>query len=205
MEGLSVYCQYHCVLALRRVPGEGLSIIHIHTHVCTEKPCTYMHICTYVRTNTHSGTPRGVPGVGLCVVCPLVNNPREDLCVQSVSWCTLRRVPGEDLSVLDHAHMHKHTLWYPRRGARGRPLCVVCPLVTNPREDLCVLSVSWCTLRRVPGEDLFVLDHAHTHKHTLWYPKRGARGRPLCVVCPLVNNPREELIVYAVHVLAMLV
>ena len=88
--------------------------------------------------------------------------------------------------------MHKHTLWYPKRGSRGRPVCfqshiltqcslspgnfergargrlvclgVVYPLVNNPRGRLVRLHLvcPLVTSRGVPGEGLFVLNHTHT-------------------------------------------
>ena len=87
--------------------------------------------------------------------------------------------------------MHKRTLWYPKRGSRGRPVCfqshiltqcslspgnfergargrlvclgVVYPLVNNPRGRLVCLHLvcPLVTSRGVPGEGLFVLNHTH--------------------------------------------
>ena len=89
------------------------------------------------------------------------------------------------------AHIYKHTLWYPKRGSRGRPVCfqshiltqcslspgnfergargrlvclgVVYPLVNNPRGRLVCLHLvcPLVTSRGVPGEGLFVLNHTH--------------------------------------------
>ena len=87
--------------------------------------------------------------------------------MQSIPWCTLKRVPGEDS--------------FPEKCPRGRLvcLCVVCPLVhpeKGPRGDLSVLCVV-CPLKRAPGEDLSILCVVCPLKRV---PCRGRLVRHLC-------------------------
>ena len=75
-----------------------------------------------------------------------------------------RGVPGEGLSV-------QSVSWYSERGARGRPVCLVCLLVLREgcQGKACLSSLSPGTPRGVPGEGLSVV--------CLLVPREGCQGK----------------------------
>ena len=135
------------------MPGQGSSVLNCndmqHTYTANY---THTYTCMQcISTNTHSGTPKGVPGVGFSVF------NHTHILTHSLTQCSLS--PGNF-----------------ERGARGRLVClgVVCPLVNNPRGRLVCLHLvcPMVTSRGVPGEGLFVLDCTHAQTHTL-VPQKG--------------------------------
>ena len=73
----------------------------------------------------------------------------------SVSWCTLRRVPGEGFCVWSHAYIHLYICTHYARGVQGLGFSLFSVTLTHTRSlnVVCLLV----TLREVPGEGSSVL------------------------------------------------